>query len=269
MNVKWISIHALRAHVAVAALLLLGFNPAPVQAQGVYVLLNFMNVEDEDASAYLEGETFWSRIHRERVNSGEMLGWSLWALSPGGTSQGGQFLAVDMFDNPEAMFNDAPVMEYARRAYPDMSDEELTEKMNQTVGIRDEGSRYFLEYVGATERDFEMKPGAVAAINLVKVDQNSLEAYENAELGIFRPQHEQRIFAGKMGQWALYRVLSPTGSDAYATHITADIYEDWDQYFSDRSSEKPSFSEQMKMDRGIETVDLKWTYLARLIQMVQ
>ena len=70
------------------ALLLLG-NTAIAQEdkENLYLLFEFMHVDNEQESAYMETENFWEKVHQQRVNNGDCIGWDLWALTPGGENQ--------------------------------------------------------------------------------------------------------------------------------------------------------------------------------------
>ncbi|MEH6513192.1 MAG: hypothetical protein V7734_08840 [Maribacter arcticus] len=47
-----------------------------------------MKVDNEQMAAYDETETFCEKIQQQRVKSGDILGWDLWSLQPGGEIQG-------------------------------------------------------------------------------------------------------------------------------------------------------------------------------------
>jgi hypothetical protein len=51
----------------------------------------------------------------------------------------------------------------------------------------------------------------------------------------FKPDHQRMVDAGQRGSWALMRVMSPAGA-AYATHITADMYTDYKQLFTQNTN---------------------------------
>ena len=63
----------------------------------LYLIFEFMRVPDEQSSAYLEVEEFWSKLHKERIAAGKIIGWDLWALTPSGSEQGSQYMTVTLY----------------------------------------------------------------------------------------------------------------------------------------------------------------------------
>ena len=58
-----------------------------------------MRVDNEQEGTYMDIETFWQKIHEERVKNGDIIGWDLWRLPPGGEAQGYQYLPVNLYDD--------------------------------------------------------------------------------------------------------------------------------------------------------------------------
>lgn len=252
-------------------LLFSGFSTATAQEDGdnLYLIFELMKVDNEQESAYAETEVFWKKIHQERVKSGDIIGWDLWSLRPGGEHQGYQYMTVTLFDNPVKMMSGSDLMTHARNAYPDMSEEELTEQLNNSAKTRDLAVRLYLEQIATTEGDFEMKPGMVASMDLMKVDLGSYGDYESAEMEIFQPYHQERVDAGELGSWGLIRCISPIGSETFASHITVNMYEGWEHALSATFNPADSFSEEMLVNAGIQTRDMKWVYMMELEEMVR
>jgi hypothetical protein len=152
-----------------------------------------------------------------------------------------------------------------------MSDVELNEKFMNTANSRDLAARVFLEQIATTKDDFEMPLGTVAGINLMKVSDGDYEKYEKFETEIFQPMHQKEVDAGIRGNWGLMRFMLPVGSDVYASHITADMYKDYNQFFNGGAIEGPALSEEQnrKIQEGITSRDLKFKYMATLIRKVR
>lgn len=50
----------------------------------LYLIFELMHVDNEQEAAYAETENFWEKIHEQRVQRGDIVGWDLWSLLPGG-----------------------------------------------------------------------------------------------------------------------------------------------------------------------------------------
>jgi hypothetical protein len=235
----------------------------------LYLIFEFMKVDNEQEQAYWETEAFWEKIQEQRVKNGDILGWDLWSLQPGGENQGFQYLTVSLYNDPVKMMSNAGNFEAAlKAAYPGMSEDDLNKKFNNTAKSRDLAVRVFLEQIAATKGNFEMPLGTVAGINLMKVADADYEKYEKFETEIFQPMHQKEVDAGIRGNWGLMRYMLPVGSDVYASHITVDMYKDYNQLFNVGGTPGPALSEDQmqKIQEGIASRDLKFKYMATLIR---
>jgi len=237
----------------------------------LYLVFEFMKVDNEQEAAYAETEAFWEKIHAQRVRSGDIIGWDLWFLGPGGEDQGYQYMTVNLYNDPVKMFDGGNFEAALKAAYPDMTEEKLTKAFNKTSKSRDLAIRYYLEQIDMTTPEFGMPLGTVATIDMMKVDLGNYSKYEKAESEVFKPMHQKMVDAGKKGNWGLLRLMSPIGSDAYASHITVNMYKDYEQFFmpGDNNSPKPTEAQQKAIQDGIATRDMKWAYMATLIKKVR
>lgn len=248
---------------------LLFFSLQLTAQEKLYLVFEFMKVDNEQETAYAETEEFWSKIHEQRVKNGDIIGWDLWQLQPGGEDQHFQYLTVNLYNDPVKMMTSAGDFDAAlKAAYPNMSQADLDKKMMETQKSRDLAVRVFLEQIEVTEDNFDMPLGTVAAINLMKVDMNNYSTYEKMETEIFKPMHQRQVDNGSRASWALLRYISPYGSDTYASHITVDMYKDYAQYFkpSDASEPQPTAEQTKKMNEGVASRDMKYSFLATLIK---
>ncbi len=254
----------------IAAVLLCGNTFAQ---EKTYLLFEFMKVDNEQEQAYWETDNFWEKIHQERVKNGDIIAWDLWSLKPGGEHQGYQYLTVCVYNDPVKMFNGGGDFGAALKgAYPEMSEDEIEERMTKTVQSRDLAVRMYLEIVNGTESDFKMEVGTIASIEFMKALDNNSWDYENAEIETFLPMHQKEVDSGSKGSWALIRVLSPTGTEAYASHLTVNMYTGFDQLLKSQEAmwgSKPAPEMMKKIEEGIKTRDLKMVSLATLIKRVK
>lgn len=245
------------------------FSGNMIAQDKLYLLFEFMKVDNEQETAYGETESFWQKIHDQRVKNGDIIGWDLWSLQPGGEDQGYQYLTVQVFKDPVKMFQGGgDLMAAAKKAYPAMSEQDLNKKLDQSAKSRDLAARYYLEQIDLTKGEFDMPLGTVAAINLMKVGLDNYTKYENAESKTFKPDHQKQVDKGNRASWELLRVMSPYGSAAYATHITVDMFKNFNQFFGTPNDTETTYTtaQEKAFQEGLASRDLKWAYIATLIK---
>ncbi len=238
----------------------------------LYLIFEFMKVDNEQEAAYMETETFWEKIQEQRTKNGDILGWDLWSLQPGGEEQGFQYLTVTLYNDPVKMMSSAGDFEASlMAAYPKMTEDELNTKFTSTSKSRDLAHRVYLEQIAATKDNFQMPLGTVAGINLMKVSYENFDNYEKFETEIFQPIAQKEVDAGTRGNWSLMRFMLPVGSNVYASHITADMYKDYNQLFNGGAADSSAMSEAQikKIQEGLATRDMKYKYMATLIKKVR
>lgn len=241
------------------------------ESPNTYLIFEFMKVGNDKEASYQETEDFWEKIHQQRVAAGDIVGWDLWSLLPGGTDQGYQYLTVTVFNDPLKMMQAGNgIYDAAKKAYPSLSDEQFNERMNSSGASRDLAVRLFFTVVKQSDDDFQMKPGMVASFDLMKAAEGGNADYEKAEAETFLPEHQKQIDSGSKGHWELLRLLFPEGSDVYASHITVNMFDDMEQFLNQYDNmDEPDAATQQKMQEGIKTRDMKWKYLGTLVKMVR
>lgn len=235
----------------------------------LYLVFEFMKVDNDQENSYMETENFWEKIHQERIKNGDITGWDLWRLRPGGEDQGYQYLTVTLYSDVKKMLSGGGDLEAAlKAAYPDMSDEKLNKTFNKTSKSRDLAVRDFLVEIDHTNDKFDMPLGTIAVMNFMKVNNGDFDKYEKAESEVFKPMHQKQVDSGRRGNWGLLKYILPRGSKAYATHIAVDMYKDYDQMLMAPLENTPKLTEaqQKKIQDGLATRDLKYVYMATLIK---
>lgn len=241
------------------------------QADDLYLLFEYMRVEEGQGGAYLETEEFWAGIHKQRALAGETLGWDLWSLQPSGTDQGYQYLTVNLFGSLESMMRGTTgdaLLAHAKKAHPDMPEEEVAAQFNATVDTRDLAVQVFLEQVDYTTGGPQMEEGTVALITAAKAKDSS---YERMESEIFKPWHQQMVDAGAKASWGLARVILPGGSDRHASHLIFNMFKDISQYASagDYEGPEPTPITSAAAQKGLATRDLRSVTMATLVKKVR
>lgn len=253
--------------------LFLSLNTTTAQEE-LYLVFEFMKVDNEQGSAYAETEATWEKIHQQRVNSGEIEGWDLWSLQPGGEDQHFQYVTVTLYNDPVKMM-EGPTMDAfmtsAKKAYPGLSNEQLMKKLEGAGKTRDLAARVYLHQIASTKDDFKMDIGTVASFDLMKTNPGKASDYVKAEKEIFQPTHQAMVDAGAKGSWGLLEVILPAGSDTYTDYITVNMYKNYDQFFKSWNFDRgESSNEQMKkIQDGIATRDMKYVFMGTLEKKVR
>ena len=87
------------------AMLFVGFQG--LAQDKLYLVFELMKVDNDQEGAYWETEEFWEKIHEQRVKNGDIIGWDLWRLQPGGEDQHYQYMTVNLYDDPVKMMSGA------------------------------------------------------------------------------------------------------------------------------------------------------------------
>lgn len=237
----------------------------------LYLIFELMKVDNEQENAYQETENFWEKIHQQRAQSGDIIGWDLWNLQPGGEDQGYQYMTVTLYNSAKAMFGGGNFMENVNKAYPDMPEDELTKKFNSAGSTRDLAVRIYLEEIATTNDSFDLPLGTVAFFNFMKAEPGQSDAYEKAEMEVFQPMHQQQVDNGERASWGLLRFMLPFGSEVYATHIAVDMYKNLDQALNRNAGDFGELTEaqQKAIQDGIATRDLKLGNMGTLVKKVR
>ncbi|GGW40418.1 hypothetical protein [Arenibacter certesii] len=254
-------------------IVLLMVSNITIAQEKLFLLFEFMQVDNEQEAAYRDTEEFWEKIHKERVKAGDIIGWDLWLLSPGGEQQGFQYLTVALYSDPIKMMDGSSwehLMDRAKAAYPDMTETDLDKKLNHSSETRDLAVRIFTEEIATTKGEFDMPIGTVAQIDMMKVSLENCRSYEKAEKEIFQPIHQKTVDAGGKANWGLVRFISPIGSDAYASHMTVSMFKDYKQVLDEYDNwNKAAVTPNKAIEDGLSLRDLKYVYMANLIRKVR
>ncbi len=249
--------------------LLMAFSLFAQPEDDLFLTFEFMRVDEDQSDAYMNIERFWSGIHQERANAGEIIGWDLWSLQPGGEDQGYQYLTVTLYSSYRDMLaGGSDYMALAKAAYADMSDEDLEKTFDATSGTRDLAVRLFMQLIDETDGDFDMPLGTMATIDIMKALNDD---YEDIESAIFKPSHQDAVDFDSKGSWSLLRVILPAGSDRYTSHVTVNMYKDVDQFasWSAPGGGESSMEQDMAIEQGIASREMKKVYFAKLEMKVR
>ncbi|MEX2568603.1 MAG: hypothetical protein WD431_21860 [Cyclobacteriaceae bacterium] len=234
-----------------------------------YLVFEFIRVEPNSVLDYLEYKEFMAKVHEVSIEEGEIIGWDLWSLQSGSEGEPFQYVTVTYYDDPVKMMNSNDInqlVKKAEKAFPDMSSNEILNKINESMDQQDLAVRNYMVEVARTNDNYEFKPGTLASFDLMKAVEGRFQEYEKAEQEVFLPLHEKKIKAGLMESWRFLRTALPTGSEAKSTHLTMNIYSNYLQFFNSMEFEDidATESDQKAIEVGLSSRDQKWVYLATL-----
>lgn len=241
-----------------------------IAQEKLFLTFEFMKVDNEQESDYMETENLWQRVHEARVKNGDIMGWDLWALRPGGEDQGFQYLTVTLHNDPVKMMEGGGFQEAFEAAFPNITAEEQ-KIMDATAKTRDLAVRIYAEQISSTTGEFDMPIGSIAEMDMMKVDMNNYGAYEKAEDEVFKTLHQKSVDADGKESWGLVRFILPMGSDTKASHMTVNMYKNMEQRLTESINfgQGATAAQTKLMQDGIAARDMKYVYLATLINKVR
>ncbi|NNE02494.1 MAG: hypothetical protein HKN52_04945 [Eudoraea sp.] len=238
------------------------------EEEPLFLLFEFMHVDEDQSAAYAETEEFWEKVHVQRVKNGDCIGWDLWQLKPSGQEQGAQFMTVSLYNDPVKMMEGGDFNKAWNGAYPNLTPEESDQKMMQTSKSRDLTHQVYLVQIDATNDNFDMPIGTLAVINFMKAKPGQSGAYEKMESEVFKPNHQKDVDSGGRANWGLLRNMMGYATEAYASHITVDMYTGYDQFFNGTNT--PLTDAQQNAMQEIDKLrDLKSLTMATLVRKVR
>ncbi|WP_114751094.1 hypothetical protein [Pleomorphovibrio marinus] len=239
-----------------------------------YLVFEFIRIETGKTVDYLEYKDFLSNIYREAIDAGDIVGWDLWSLQRSADPDAFHYATVTYYDDPVKMMSSSDMeflINHGKKAFSDMSEEQLYKKIRAAHDDRDLALRSYMVEVAKTKDDFEYKPGTLASFDLMKAMEGRFDEYERVEQEVFLPIHERKIKAGLMENWRFLRTAVPTGSEASSTHMTMNVYKNYLQFFNSLEYEDIDMNENqlVAVEKGLQSRDQKWVYLATLETVVR
>ncbi|GAB3650382.1 hypothetical protein GCM10028791_17490 [Echinicola sediminis] len=252
----------------------MAFMAGTVSAQEkLFAILEFIKVDAGHEQSYRDTENFWDKVHQERLKNGNIMGWDLWSLQPGGKEQGYQYMEVTVFDDLAKMLQTAAGISAASKAaFSDYSEEQLQAKWKQAAASRNVSVRLYMEVIKKTSSDLAMQPGVVAGISLMKAKPTMSAQYEKAEKEVFYPVHQKMVDQGHMEYWGLGRVMIPFGEEIAASHVIVTMFRNYQQFVESlpvNAWEGVDEASIKKANEGREARTLKWGYLGDLIKTLR
>jgi hypothetical protein len=205
----------------------MGSDPALSQEEPTVIYeVGYMKVAPEKAAEYLDLEQkTWKPIHQERVKSGLIVGWDLYAVwYPGGTDAPYQYVTVNTYDDLAKVENSFSE-DLVRRAHPNVDMEDFTRK---TLAARDLARSELWIQRDLAKVDTEgVKVGDYLMIGYMKVPPGGVGDYLRMEREIYKPIHLTRIADGWIDNWGINQLFLPGGTGGEYNWATFQVYRDF------------------------------------------
>ncbi|WP_297338298.1 hypothetical protein [Algoriphagus sp.] len=239
-----------------------------------YMVFEFIKVQNDQLFDYIEFKDLMENVYRQARNDGQIVGWDFWSLQSGAPNAAFQYIMVTHYNDPVKMMNgleESQMQEYTKIAYPHLNETQVQKLFQESLSMRDMPMRLYMKEIVSTNDNFQMKPGVLASFDLMKANEGNFDAYETAEMEVFKPIHQRNIEKGLMGHWSLLRTALPLGSEAASTHLTLNMYKDYMQFFNAQAYEdiEQTDEQRKKVNEGLNSRDQKWVYLATLENVVR
>ncbi len=199
-------------------------------AQGGYVLVDYMKVKPGMNDKYLECEKVWKIIHENRKKQGKISWWHLEeTMWPSGTSAEYDYLTVTYVKNWDAIGHLWDNWQAEVKSIVPADKMAFIENTNQ---YRDIVKSEIWHDV-----DFAAKPGFKEANYLVenffKVPPGGWDDYVEMETRFVKPVHLKNIELGNRAGWEMGRMVAPMGEDQPYNCSTVDLYDKWEDMDND------------------------------------
>lgn len=179
-----------------------------VTAQTVAVV-DFMKVPDNGQDAYLAVEKQWKPLHQNRVESGTILGWNLYAVRGSGSQSPYNFATITIYENfgkTEAPLTDADF----KKAFGS----------NQADVMKKTGASRSLIYSQTYHFQVGLPsdgPDKYLVIN--SIHTNDLNKYINMEKVGYMPMHDEAKKAGQRSSWGIWTLWPNEDNNVQAVAV--------------------------------------------------
>ncbi len=166
------------------------------------------------AADYASLETdIWQAMHQALVDQGRRNSWALYHVMYGDRSRC-DYYTVTTFRGQEQLDANPDYVEVFKAVHPGKN---AGKAMARTWASRRHVSTDLLMLVDSTE----IRPHRFAIVNLMLADDP--DAYERMESKVFKAAHQALVDDGHRAGWAVYELLSPTGSAISYNYSTVDL----------------------------------------------
>ena len=155
----------------------------------------------------------WQPVHQELVERGKRNSWALyWVMY--GEREECDYYTVTSFLGSEQLNADPDFADVFATVHPGR---DLGEIWESTYSARDEIRSELWRMIDATDIEEHL----FAIVNTMHAED--ADAYELMESRVFKPAHEALIDSGERAGWAVYELISPTGTSVPYNYSTVDF----------------------------------------------
>ncbi|HEX4948957.1 MAG TPA: hypothetical protein VFZ34_19925 [Blastocatellia bacterium] len=197
-----------------------------------YAQIAYIKIEPGKEAEYRQIEQeIWLPIHRERLKTKLIRGWSLYTVRyPGGTAREYDVVAVTMYDNFKDLENSMPA-EVLAKTHPNLT---AAERNARTNAVRKIVRTEVIGLVDSAGPGGEDPRASAAPAKYVRVDYKRIEAGKNAdyvahERKYYKPLWQAAVDAGTMRAWAVWSVRFPGGADKEYGFTTVQFFDKFEQ----------------------------------------
>lgn len=158
----------------------------------------------------------WAPMHQHLVDTGKRNSWALYGVMYGDRS-GCDYYTVTTYRGENQLNADAGYEEAFQAAHPG---KDAAKVMAKTFASRQHVSTELWLQIDQTE----LQPHRYAIVN--KMYAEDPVAYESMESRVFKAGHQALIDGGHRAGWAVYSLISPTGTSIPYNYGTVDFVND-------------------------------------------
>jgi len=179
--------------------------------QPLYVSVDCMKSTTAD---YASVETdIWQPMHQALVDAGKRNSWALYWVRFGDRSRC-DYYTVTTYIGQAQLDSDPDYAAVFAAVHPG---KDGARAMARTFGSRQHVASELWLLVDSTD----IKPHRYAIVNLMQAEDP--DAYERMESMVFKAAHQGLVDDGHRAGWAVYGLVSPTGSDIPYNYSTVDL----------------------------------------------
>lgn len=197
----------------------------------VYAYVTYIKVDRGKSDAYLNHvRSFGQQAYQDRIDRGEILGWSLFAVTMRTErSDDYNFVSVTTTNSLKSITDASQsTQQIMKRLRPDMSDNAIADMISQLNQMRVMvGNETLLRM----DELASLQPGGSKyyEINYMKAAPGKESEYEKIESGTFKPVHKERQAVGDINGWAMWKVAYPYSDARPYNYVTVNSFSDMDK----------------------------------------